>query len=332
MHLPKPYPGEIKGLQPTPESVYSSRRKFIQLSGLSAIGGLLATSARGFETPAGSGSSLKDIDGATMSEAFTPRIAGLYPAKRNEKFTLDRPVTKEGVAARYNNFYEFTTAKDEVWKTVERFQTTPWKVEVTGLVDHPLSLDIDELIKMMPLEERLYRHRCVETWAMAVPWTGFPLSALLQKAGVQSSATHVRFISFLRPDEAPGQASDRSSPWPYQEGLAMAEAMNELTLMGTGIYGHELPKQHGAPLRLVTPWKYGFKSIKSIQKIELVKHQPATFWNTLIPHEYDFIANVNPTKPHPRWSQATEWLIDTKERRNTLVFNGYGEYVAGLYS
>jgi sulfoxide reductase catalytic subunit YedY len=332
MHIIKPYPGYIRGLKPTPEEAFNSRRRFLQQLGLASICGMLPMAGCAFETPAGSGSSVREIDPATGTENLKSKHGDLYPAKRNEKYVLDRPVTKENAASRYNNFYEFTTDKNRVWQLAEKLSIAPWKVEVTGLVENPLSVDVDELVRMLPLEERLYRHRCVETWAMAVPWTGFPLAELLRKAQPKSSATHVRFVSFLRPDETPGQAGDTSSPWPYQEGLTLAEAMNDLPLMVTGIYGHELPKQHGAPLRLVTPWKYGFKSIKSIQRIEVVNRQPATFWNTLIPQEYDFTANVNPKKPHPRWSQGEEWWIPSGERHPTLPYNGYGESVAKLYS
>jgi sulfoxide reductase catalytic subunit YedY len=198
------------------------------------------------------------------------------------------------------------------------------------LVEKPHVFDIDDLVRALPLEERLYRFRCVEAWAMAVPWTGLPLRALIEKLQPLSSARFVRFVSFMNPDIAPNQ-SRAYGPWPYTEGLTMGEAMNELALLATGIYGRPLPKQHGAPLRLVVPWKYGFKSIKSIVKIEFTAEQPRTFWNNNRPKEYDFVANVRPDIPHPRWSQATERLIDTGQRRPTLPYNGYGEWVADLY-
>ena len=194
----------------------------------------------------------------------------------------------------------------------------------------PRRFDIDELVRSVDLEERLYRFRCVEAWAMAVPWTGFPLAELIKKIEPLSSAKFVRFVTFLKPDVASNQ-SPSSGPWPYTEALTMAEATNELTLIATGIYGHALPKQHGAPLRLVVPWKYGFKSIKSIVKIDFTADRPATFWNSNRPSEYDFTANVDPNTPHSRWSQATEKLIDTGELRPTLPYNGYGEWVAKLY-
>ena len=258
------------------------------------------------------------------------QTSDLYPAKRNERFTLDRPLTEEAVAGRYNNFYEFSPVKDRVWRLIERFETRPWQIEVTGLVARPKVYDLDDLVRRMPLEERLYRFRCVEAWAMAVPWTGFPMKALMDLVQPLSSAKYVRMLTFFKPEQSPEQLDD-GWPWPYFEGLTMAEATNELTLLVTGIYGHELPKQHGAPIRLIVPWKYGFKSIKSIVHLELVEEQPANFWNVLAPHEYDFWANVNPEVTHPRWSQATERMIGTGERRPTLLYNGYGDFVAHLY-
>jgi sulfoxide reductase catalytic subunit YedY len=204
-------------------------------------------------------------------------------------------------------------------------------VEVAGLVVRPRTYDIDDLVRAFPLEERVYRHRCVEAWAMAVPWTGFPLAALIQSAEPLPAARFVRFVSFHRPSQAGGQ-SDRSQPWPYNEGLTLDEATNELAFIATGMYGHPLLKQHGAPVRLVVPWKYGFKSAKSIVRVELTARQPATFWNTMAPHEYDFAANVNPDVPHPRWSQRTERMLGTDEVRPTQLYNGYGEWVAKLYA
>jgi sulfoxide reductase catalytic subunit YedY len=244
-------------------------------------------------------------------------------------FSLDRPLTEEKVAAHYNNFYEFSSGKDDIWE-LAAFDSEPWKVEITGLVQRPQILDIDAIRRLMPLEERYYRFRCVEAWAMAVPWIGFPMRALLERVEPLAKARFVRLTTFHFQD---GRKSlFREYPWPYNEGLSMAEAMHELTLLAVGIYGHTLPPQHGAPLRLVTPWKYGYKSIKSVVRIELTETQPATFWNTLVPNEYDFLANVNPHMPHPRWSQATERMIGSNERRPTLPYNGYGAYVAPLYT
>jgi sulfoxide reductase catalytic subunit YedY len=258
------------------------------------------------------------------------KSAGLYPAARNPEFGQGWKLSEPTVTGKYNNFYEFSTIKDRVHKLVDRFQIDPWPIQIGGLVQNPLSLDLAELIAMFPLEERIYRLRCVEAWAMIVPWTGFPLRKLLEKVQPKSEAKFVRFQSFLRPNQAPGQ-SDTTYPWPYTEGLRLDEAMNDLTLVTTGIYGKPLPKQNGAPIRIVVPWKYGYKSIKSVVKIDLVDKQPRTLWETLAPDEYPFESNVNPAIPHPRWSQATERMIDTGNRVNTQIYNGYAKYVASLY-
>ncbi len=253
-----------------------------------------------------------------------------YPYARNPKYSPEWRLTDEKTAAKYNNFYEFTTVKAAVHRMVDKFVIDPWPIEITGLVEKPMKLDVAELISQITLEERVYRFRCVEAWSMIVPWTGFPLSALLKKVQPKAAAKFVRFQSFFKPDQAPGFA-ETSYPWPYTEGLRLEEAMHPLTMLATGIYGKPLPKQHGAPIRVVVPWKYGYKSIKSIVKIELVDQQPSTLWETLAPKEYPFESNVNPTVPHPRWSQATERLIDTGGRANTLPFNGYATEVASLY-
>jgi sulfoxide reductase catalytic subunit YedY len=271
------------------------------------------------------------LAGAAEKTAEEPadRTLNLYPAKRNPKFTLDRPLTQESVAATFNNFYEFGGTKT-IHYLAQRLKTRPWQVRVGGLVRKPKVFDIDDLIRAMPLEERLYRFRCVEAWAMAVPWTGFPFSVLIKRVEPTSEARFVKMTTFLDRTVALNQLQFWH-PWPYVESLTMEEAMNELAILVTGVYGKPLPKQHGAPIRLITPWKYGFKSIKSIVSIEFVKERPKTFWETVGPTEYGFWANVNPTFPHPRWSQATERLIDTNETRPTLIFNGYAEWVAKLY-
>ncbi|MDA0746531.1 MAG: protein-methionine-sulfoxide reductase catalytic subunit MsrP [bacterium] len=305
----------------TPEDAYLNRRKFMQALGIAGAGVVL-----GCADP-----QAPEAKPVVEVKKISEPPSGVYPAKRNEKWKLDREVTPEDVAGSYNNFYEFTTDKERVKDLVDRFETRPWEVEVSGLVDRPKVYDLDDLVRRMPLEERLYRFRCVEAWAMAVPWTGFPMKALINEVQPKSSARYVRMVTFQRPEQAPGQKSQPWYPWPYFEALTMEEAMNELTLLGTGIYGHALPKQHGAPIRLVAPWKYGFKSIKSIVSIEFTDKQPPTFWNKLAPSEYDFWANVNPNVPHPRWSQATERLISTGERVPSQLYNGYGEYVAHLY-
>ena len=297
----------------TPESVFMQRRKFLAGSAAMAAGGILgATGGIGF-----------------AADDDTDKTLDLYPAERNPEFTLDRPVTEEEVAAAYNNFYEFGPVKI-ISRLAQRLKIRPWQVEVGGLVNNPQTFDIDDLIRAMPLEERLYRLRCVEAWAMAVPWTGFPFSALMKKVQPTLQARYVKLTTFLHRTVALNQLRVWY-PWPYEEGLTIEEAMNDLTLLVTGVYGHPLPKQHGAPLRLVTPWKYGFKSIKSIVSIEFVKERPVSFWETLAPKEYGFWANVNPEVSHPRWTQSSERMLGTDERFDTVIFNGYGQWVAGMY-
>lgn len=295
------------------ESVYLSRRAFAGVLGAGLIGA--ACGARG-EDP--------------RLAATLPKPTPPYPLRRNPRFAIDRPLTKESMAGSYNNFYEITPRKD-VWRHVANLRVEPWTVEVAGLVAKPRTYSIDELLRTMPLEERVYRHRCVEAWALAVPWSGFPLAELLRRAEPLASARYVRFVSAVDRAQMPHVAEQPWQPWPYHEGLRIDEAMHELTLAATGIYGHALPPQHGAPLRIVVPWKYGYKSAKSIVRIELVDRQPPTFWQTLAPHEYPFESNVDPAIPHPRWSQLTERLLGTWDVRRTRKYNGYGEWVAGLY-
>lgn len=309
---------EIPENRVTPESDYINRRKFIKDLGLVGAGtlSLFGTSACAQDD--------------RVAKQLEPYQTQKLEHKKNTDFTVKRKQTEEIVAATYNNFYEFTSSKSTVWRRVERFKTRPWEIEISGLVEKPMTLDVDDLIKMMPLEERVYRFRCVETWAMVVPWVGFPMKALLEKVQPTSDAKYVQMTTFFDPKVAL-QQNDPNSPWPYLEGLTLAEAMNDLTLLVVGIYGHILPPQHGAPIRLIVPWKYGFKSIKSIVSIELTKKKPRNFWNVILPREYGFEANVNPNVPHPRWSQATEWMIGTMERHPTLIYNGYGDAVAHLY-
>jgi len=256
----------------------------------------------------------------------------LPAANRNPQFTLDRPLTEEWAATSYNNYYEFSTNKQEIRTLAKGFKPRPWTVEITGACAKPQTWSIEDLETKMPIEERLYRHRCVEAWAMAVPWMGFPLSELIRRAEPQAGAKYVRFISVNRPEEMPGIRYSGNYPWPYYEGLRMDEAMNPLAFLVTGMYGKPLPNQNGAPLRLAIPWKYGFKSVKAIVRIELVSKQPETFWNKAVPNEYGFFANVNPKKPHPRWSQAVEQLIPNMERVATRAYNGYGKWVAQMYN
>jgi methionine sulfoxide reductase catalytic subunit len=305
----------------TPEPAVVSRRRWLALAGGLGLAG--AATAGWVLRP---GSDREVLDTAP----YNPPGKDLYPAVRNaEHRDAGRPLTVEAAAARFSNFYEFSFTK-AVWKYVGPFRPVPWTVEVAGLVARPKVYDIDDLVRAFPLEERIYRFRCVEAWAMVVPWTGFALASLLKKAEPLPGAKYVRFVSFDRPAEA-SRMANRSQPWPYNEGLTLSEATNPLAFVATGMYGHPLLKQHGAPVRLVVPWKYGFKSAKSIVKVELTDEQPATFWNTMSPHEYDFEANVNPDVPHPRWSQKSERMLDTSERHPTVLYNGYGEWVGRLY-
>ncbi|MDJ1159238.1 protein-methionine-sulfoxide reductase catalytic subunit MsrP [Chelatococcus sp. SYSU_G07232] len=301
---------ELREAVATPEAVFLDRRRFVS--------GALALGAACVAVP------------ATSAANATVEAGGdLYPAKRNPHFALDRPVTDEMINTAYNNYYEFGSYK-RVAAAAEALKTRPWTLKVDGLVEQPFEIEFDDLVRAMPLEERLYRHRCVEAWAMAVPWTGFPLKALLGRARPLGAAKYVVMQTFHDPKIASGQ-KQTWYPWPYTEGLTIAEAANDLAFLVTGAYGKPLPKVMGAPLRLAVPWKYGFKSIKSIVRISLSEKRPTTFWQALQPSEYGFWANVNPEVPHPRWSQASEEMIGTGERRPTQIFNGYGEWVAGLY-
>ena len=273
---------------------------------------------------------------ASPGVAFAQRVTDLpdpsrdlYPVKRNEKFVLDRPLTEESVNATYNNFYEFGTSKS-IARAAQALRIRPWTVKIDGMVEKPFDIGSDDLIRKMPLEERLYRHRCVEAWGMTVPWSGFPLAKLVELAQPLSSAKYLRMETFHDANMAPGQRTP-FYPWPYVEGLTMAEATNELAFMVTGAYGKPVAKSMGAPLRLAVPWKYGFKSIKSIVRFSFVADRPKGLWEALQSSEYGFWANVNPEVAHPRWSQATEEVLGTSERRPTLLFNGYGEFVADLY-
>jgi len=315
---------DIAENQVTPEDVFLNRRKLVQRAGLiaagSALGGLVACDDGASE--ANMASPAQAANGADPS-------ARLYPVPRNQAYTIDRPITDEAVSSVYNNFYEFGSHK-KISKAAQNLVIRPWTIQIDGQVEKPMTIDIDDLLAKMPLEERLYRHRCVEAWSMTVPWSGFPLKALVDFAQPLSSAKYVRMETFLDPDMASGQKA-RWYPWPYVEGLTMAEATHHLAFMATGIYGKPLAKQFGAPLRLAVPWKYGFKSIKSIVRITFDRQRPTTFWQAVTPREYGFWANVNPAVPHPRWSQATEEVLGTGARIPTVVFNGYADEVAPLY-
>ena len=271
------------------------------------------------------------ISAANAAEAITEAdpSAGLYPVPRNETYVLDRALSPEDFVTTYNNFYEFGSHK-QISKAAQALQIRPWTVRLDGLVEEERTIDIDTLLGLMPLEERLYRHRCVEAWSMAVPWSGFALKALVDLARPLGSAKYLRMETFNDPDVAGGQKASWY-PWPYIEGLTIAEATNELAFIATGLYGKPIPKQNGAPLRLAVPWKYGFKSTKGIVRFTFSDKRPKTFWEEVQGREYGFWANVNPEVAHPRWSQATERVLGTPGRVPTRLYNGYGEFVAGLY-
>jgi sulfoxide reductase catalytic subunit YedY len=299
---------EIPERLATPESVYLNRRQVLAASGF----GLAAAAL------------------PSLAFAQNDPTADLYPAPRNSKYTIERPVTPESINTNYNNFYEFGTHKN-IASAAEALPIRPWEVRIDGLVEKEQTFQIDELIRKMPLEERLYRHRCVEAWSMTVPWTGFPLADLVKLAAPLGDATYLRMETFMLPDIATGQ-NQIWYPWPYVEGLTIAEATNELAFLVTGAYGKPVAKSMGAPLRLHLPWKYGFKSIKSVVRFTFTDERPLSFWEQLADNEYGFWANVNPEVPHPRWSQAMERDLTTNESIPTRLFNGYAEYVAGLYT
>jgi methionine sulfoxide reductase catalytic subunit len=311
MHIMRRRGWELPEHLATPEHLFFDRRAFVLAAGATAAA---------FSPAAAMAQRVVDLPDPTKD---------LYPAKRNEKFTLDRPITDEAINTTYNNFYEFGSSKS-IARAAQALRLRPWTVKIDGMVDKPQEVGVDDLVRKMPLEERLYRHRCVEAWGMAIPWTGFPLSKLVEFAKPTSSAKYVRMETFLDPAMASGQKASWY-PWPYIEGVTMAEAVNDLAFVVTGAYGKPVAKSQGAPLRLALPWKYGFKSIKSITRVTFTDQRPKTFWEALQASEYGFWANINPQVSHPRWSQATEQVIGTSERRPTLLFNGYGEYVADLY-
>jgi sulfoxide reductase catalytic subunit YedY len=274
--------------------------------------------------------------GSDATAAPPPPAPGqALAAARNETLSLADPVTKFEDATTYNNFYEFGINKDDPARLAHTLKPRPWSVQVDGLVAKPRTFDIDEVLALAPLEERIYSLRCVEGWSMVIPWIGFPLSALLARVQPTPAARYVEFVTLMDPTQFPGQRPSffgSSLDWPYVEGLRLDEAMHPLTLLTVGMYGRVLPNQNGAPLRVVVPWKYGFKSAKSLVRIRLTAGQPATSWNKAAPQEYGFYSNVNPTVDHPRWSQATERRIGEFRRRKTLMFNGYGDQVASLYA
>jgi len=304
----------------TPEALYADRRRFIKSSLLFAA------------TAAGVGGGLVWLTGGVRGiGAVAAEAAAGLPAVRPGPFDTSEARTPYADVTTYNNFYEFGTNKDDPARFAGSLKTRPWTVSIEGEVHKPQTVDVDALLRLFPLEERVYRMRCVEAWSMVIPWDGFPLGDLIRRAEPTSNARYVAFTTLLDPARMPGQRRGFLE-WPYVEGLRLDEALHPLTILAAGLYGRPLPNQDGAPLRLVVPWKYGFKGIKSIVRIALTREQPPTTWNVAGPEEYGFYANVNPEVDHPRWSQATERRIGEVKRRPTLPFNGYAEQVAGLYA
>ena len=304
----------IRSSEITPKNLYLNRRKF--LAGAAVAGAAAAT-------------------GLGLREMVSPRITVLAANKidgiQKSPFSTTETITPYKDVTTYNNYYEFSTDKDGPAKLAQNFRTRPWKVKIDGLVDKKQELDIDAILKMAPPEERIYRHRCVEGWSIVVPWVGFSLSELIKRANPTSKAKFVEFTTILDLTQMPGQQR-QVLEWPYVEGLRMDEAMHPLTLLGFGMYGEDLPKQDGAPIRLIVPWKYGFKSAKAIVRIRFTEKQPLNTWNISAPREYGFYSNVNPNVDHPRWSQAKERRLGEFFKRPTLMFNGYGDQVASLYT
>jgi len=311
-------PSHIPSSEITPRDVYMNRRAFMRA-------GLIAASA------AGTAALYRSLNRVSTDTSEMPPVAGLVTAPHENGFWVDDTLTPRASILNYNNFYEFSTDKDAVAPAAAAFSTAGWTVTVGGLVHRPRVFDMDDLRRISPPEERVYRMRCVEAWSMVIPWAGFSLSKLLAAVEPTPDAKFVAFETLLDPSRMPGQKTGVLD-WPYVEGLRMDEAMHPLTLLATGLYGQDLPPQDGAPVRLVTPWKYGFKGIKSIVKITLVPTRPPSTWNLTAPDEYGFYANVNPNHDHPRWSQATEQRIGESGRRPTLMFNGYADQVANLYA
>jgi sulfoxide reductase catalytic subunit YedY len=313
----------------TPEHVYLSRRKFMVGAG-SMTAAALALAACGNMDKPGAASGAAPAPKSSYKQ-LPAALANKDPKAGAAKDELGSPLNSFDEITNYNNYYEFSTDKQGVAQLSTNFTTLPWKIEVGGLVNKPTTFDMEDLVNKITQEERIYRLRCVEAWSMVIPWVGFPISALLKQVDPKSEAKFVKFTSVMRPEEMPGQQQGILD-WPYVEGLRMDEAMNDLAIFATGMYGKPLVPANGAPFRLVVPWKYGFKNIKGIVKIELVDTMPTSTWMSAGPNEYGFYANVNPQVDHPRWSQATERRIGESGRRETLMFNGYGDKVAKLYT
>lgn len=311
---------EIPEREASPEALVRAPGRRALLGAAAGAAALSATPARA--------QWLSGLFGGNAPPAKMQELKPL-PAARNPKYTVKRALTKEQVATSYNNFYEFSESKSLV-SLAQALPDDPWSIEIAGMVDKPRKIGLEDLLKQVTLEERVYRHRCVEAWAMTVPWTGFPLAALVKLAAPASGAKYVKFTSLADPKTMPGLRQS-FYPWPYTEGVTMAEAMNDMAFLSVGMFGKTMPPQDGAPIRLTLPWKYGFKSAKSIVKVEFTDKQPLNFWQALQSSEYGFWANVNPAVPHPRWSQAQERLIGTDQMVPTRIWNGYGEFVAHMY-
>lgn len=297
----------------TPEALFKQRRRFLQMGAAALAGGIAG--------------------GVLSNHAFAawPKAGEMLDGVKPSRFDPGEELTPFDAVTQYNNFYEFGTGKDDPVDNAQNFQTDPWTVEVAGACAKPGRYAFEDLIKGIDLEERIYRHRCVEAWSMVVPWVGVELASVIKKLEPTANAKYVAFETLFDPERMPGQRR-QVLKWPYREGLRMDEAMNPLTVLSVGVYGRTLPPQNGAPLRLVTPWKYGFKGIKSIVKISFTEQEPPTSWNMAASHEYGFYANVNPAVDHPRWSQAKERRIGEFFKRDTLMFNGYADEVAGMYA
>ena len=312
---------EIPESRVTPEAAMAGRRALLG-AGLAAGAGLIGAgaprTAHAWSLFGGS------------SPAAPPVPLRPLQARHNPRYVAGRTLTPVEAAESYNNFYEFGESKS-IADAAQALRVSPWSIQLAGMVKTPRSIGIDDLLRQVSLEERIYRHRCVEAWAMTVPWIGFPLADLVKLAEPLGSASYVKFTTLADPKQMPGLHSPWY-PWPYTEGLTMQEAMNELAFLSVGLYGKTLPPQNGAPIRLTVPWKYGFKSAKSIVRVEFTDKRPATFWQTMQSSEYGFWANVNPAVPHPRWSQAEERLIGSNEVVPTRIWNGYGEFVAAMYA
>ena len=301
---------DIKENQTTPEHIFKSRRQVLQ----NLAGGSIALASL-----------------ASLPTAVFGNANSFYPATNNSLYKVNREITEEKLATTYTNFYEFGSSKN-IWRRAALLKTKPWMLTIDGLVEKPVTIDIRDLIKKVGgIEERVYRFRCVEAWSMTVPWSGFPLNKILSLVKPKTSAKFLRFETFFDPDVAPGQ-KQKWYPWPYVEGITIDEAKNDLSFLATGIYGKKMPNQNGAPLRLVLPWKYGFKSIKSLVKISFVDKKPMGMWEKIAPLEYGFWANVNPNVSHPRWSQTTEQQLGVDGRVPTMIYNGYGSQVANMYN